>query len=151
MENRLQIIRAISPAYAGREGELTAILQYVYQSILLDGCGKSEEAKKLLHIAVEEMHHLEQIGSLLVTCGVPPIYTSCPPYPVGYYSASNVDYVKPYPQMLAADICAEKEAIAFYSHVLECVKDEQVCAVITKIRADEERHLRILHDLQAAL
>ena len=76
MENRLQIIRAISPAYAGREGELTAILQYVYQSILLDGCGKSEEAKKMLHIAVEEMHHLEQIGSLLVTCGVPPIYTS---------------------------------------------------------------------------
>ena len=53
--------------------------------------------------------------------------------------------------MHAADICAEKEAIAFYSHVLECVKDEQVCAVITKIRADEERHLHSLHDLQAAL
>ena len=36
----LQALRALSPAYAGRNGELTAILQYVYQSILLDGCGK---------------------------------------------------------------------------------------------------------------
>ena len=65
MENHLQIIRALSPAYAGRDGELTATLQYVYQSILLDGCGKQEEAKKLLHIAVEEMRHLEEIGGIL--------------------------------------------------------------------------------------
>ena len=31
----LQALRALSPAYAGRCGELTAILQYVFQSILL--------------------------------------------------------------------------------------------------------------------
>ena len=59
MENNLQIIRVLSPAYAGREGELTAILQYVYQSILLDGCHKTKEAKKLMSIAVQAMHHLE--------------------------------------------------------------------------------------------
>ena len=151
MENHLQIIRVLSPAYAGRDGELTATLQYVYQSILLDGCGKQEEAKKLLHIAVEEMRHLEEIGALLVRFGVPPVYTACPPYPVGYYSASNVDYVKPYPQMLAADVRAEQEAIACYTRILDCVRDEDVRTVITKIRADEERHLCWLREMQSAL
>ena len=83
----LQALRALSPAYAGRNGELTAILQYVYQSILLDGCGKTNEAKQLVRIAVDEMHHLEKIGSLFVKLGVPPVFTACPPYPVAYYSA----------------------------------------------------------------
>ena len=149
--DHLHIIRALSPAYAGRDGELTAILQYVYQGILLDGCGKGEEAKKLLHIAVEEMRHLEMIGALLVKFGVPPVFTACPPYPVGYYSASNVDYVKPYPQMLAADIAAEQEAIACYTRILSYVRDEEVCSVVTKIRADEEHHLHILREMQSAL
>lgn len=147
MGNNLQIIRVLSPAYAGREGELTAILQYVYQSILLDGCHKTKEAKKLMSIAVQEMHHLEEIGALLVKLGVPPVFTSCPPYPVGFYSASNVDYVKSYPQMLAADIRAEQDAIAYYTHVLDCVQDEHVREVITAIRSDEEQHLCILKEL----
>ena len=149
--DHLHIIRALSPAYAGRDGELTAILQYVYQGILLDGCGKGEEAKKLLHIAVEEMRHLEMIGALLVKFGVPPVFTACPPYPVGYYSASNVDYVKPYPQMLAADIAAEQEAIACYTRALEAISDPEMRAVIEKIRGEEERHLAILKEMRAAL
>lgn len=98
----LQALRALSPAYAGRNGELTAILQYVYQSILLDGCGKGDQAKVLLGIAVDEMEHLEKIGGLLVGLGVPPVFTACPPYPVAYYSASNVDYSRP----LAPNACS---------------------------------------------
>lgn len=147
----LLIVRALSPAYAGREGELTATLQYVYQSILLGGCGKKEEAKTLLRIAVEEMRHLEEIGGLLVSFGVPPVFTACPPYPVGYYSASNVDHSKPYVQMLEADIRGEREAIALYTRILGSVSDERVRETVTKIRADEERHLALLRQMQAAL
>ena len=147
----LQALRALSPAYAGRNGELTAILQYVYQGILLSGCGKEKEAKQLIRISVEEMHHLEKIGGLLVKLGVPPVFTACPPYPVAYYSASNMDYSRPIAQMLAADIRAEQEAIACYTRILDAVQNEEVRAVIAPIRADEERHLAILREMQAAL
>ena len=147
----LQALRALSPAYAGRCGELTAILQYVFQSILLGGCGKKEEAKTLMKIAVDEMHHLEKTGTLLVRLGVPPVFTACPPYPVAYYSASNVDYSRPFPQMLAADIRGEREAIACYTRILDAVENPEVRAVIEEIRADEERHLAILKEMRSAL
>ena len=147
----LQALRALSPAYAGRCGELTAILQYVFQSILLGGCGKKEEAKTLMKIAVDEMRHLEKIGTLLVRLGVPPVFTACPPYPVAYYSASNVDYSRPLPQMLAADIRGEREAIACYTRILDAVENPEVRAVIEEIRADEERHLAILKEMRSAL
>ena len=52
-------LRVISPAYAGGRGELTAVLQYVYQSILLERFGKKEMGKTVLSIAINEMHHLE--------------------------------------------------------------------------------------------
>ena len=135
------IVRALSPAYAGRDGELTAVLQYVYQAILLEGCGRAQESKEILKIAVEEMRHLEEIGALLVSMGVPPVFTACPPYPVGYYSAANVDYVKPLPQMLASDIRSERRAIAGYDRILAAVSDARVRETISRIRADEERHL----------
>lgn len=147
----LQALRALSPAYAGRNGELTAILQYVYQSILLDGCGKGDTAKVLLGIAVDEMEHLEKIGGLLVGLGVPPVFTACPPYPVAYYSASNVDYSRPLAQMLAADIRGEKEAIAAYTRILGSVKDEAIQKTIEEIRSDEERHLALLEQMSSEL
>lgn len=147
----LQALRALSPAYAGRNGELTAVLQYVYQSVLLGGCGKEQQAKILIKIAVDEMRHLEKIGTLLVKLGVPPVFTACPPYPVAYYSASNVDYSRPLPQMIAADIRAEKEAIACYTRILDAVQNPDVRAVIERIREDEERHLAILKELRSSL
>ena len=146
-----QILRALSPTYAGQNGELTATLQYVYQSVLLDGCGRGGEAKKLLKIAVDEMRHLETIGGLLVKLGVPPVFTACPPYPVAYYSAANVDYSRPIAQMIAADIRGEQEAIACYTRALEAISDPEMRAVIEKIRGEEERHLAILKEMRAAL
>ena len=60
-----QTLRALAPAYAGKHGELTAVLQYVYQSIYLDANGMGKEARLLLSIAVNEMHHLEILGTLI--------------------------------------------------------------------------------------
>ena len=82
---------------------------------------------------------------------MPPVFTACPPYPVGYYSASNVDHSKPYVQMLEADIRGEREAIALYTRILGSVSDERVRGTVTKIRADEERHLALLRQMRASL
>ena len=53
--------------------------------------------------------------------------------------------------MIAADIRAEKEAIACYTRILDAVQNPDVRAVIEPIREDEERHLAILKELRSSL
>lgn len=143
-------LRIVSPAYAGREGELTATLQYVYQAIYLEAIGKGEIAHVLLEIAVCEMHHIEILGSLITRLGAPPVFTACPPYPVGYYSASYVNYVKSPESMISADIAGEKRAIRGYENMLEGLTEPNVRAVIERILADERLHLQTLQELARA-
>ena len=139
----VRALRIVSPAYAGRDGELTAVLQYVYQAILLGECGMKELSQELYHIAYDEMHHLQILGTLITKLGAPPVFTACPPYPVSYYSASCVSYVRGAQEMLAADIRAEKCAIASYCRMLELLENPAVSEVISALLEDERRHLEI--------
>lgn len=138
-------IRVISPAYAGRSGELTAILQYVYQSIVFEECGFPEISKRLVSIAVNEMRHLELLGTAICKLGAQPVFTACPPYPVGFYSASNINYSKNPRQMLCASICGEENAIAEYERILCRLKNPCVSALIARILEDEKVHLKELN------
>ena len=137
-------LRIVSPAYAGRDGELTATLQYVYQSIYLDACGEGETAKLLLSIGITEMHHIQILGSLITRLGAPPVFTACPPYPVGFYSASCVNYTRSLETMLLSDLAKEREAIACYRKMLSLLQSPRVEAVIARIILDEEVHVQAL-------
>lgn len=145
-----QVLRLLSPVYAGKHGELTAVLQYVYQSVYLGANGKEEEARLLLSIAVNEMHHMEILGTLITKLGAPPVYTACPPYPVGFYCASNVNYVKALRSMICADIAGEENAIEDYNRILTVVKGP-VFEVIARILEDEKLHLKTLGELLSTL
>ena len=151
VKENVRALRVVSPAYAGKDGELTAVLQYVYQSILLGGSGERELSGLLLSIAVEEMRHLQILGTLIVKLGAPPVFTACPPYPVSYYSASCVNYAKSPRAMLAADISAERTAISEYERMIACLGNEPAAAVLARIRDDEEEHLRRLRDAAKTL
>ena len=144
-------LRLVSPAYAGQEGELTAVLQYVYQSIFLGANGKTEQSRMLLDIAVTEMHHVEILGTLITKLGAPPVFTACPPYPVGFYSASYVNYVKHPQGMISADILAEKASIAGYERMLRSIDNPRVAAVIERILEDEQLHVSALEKMLAEL
>ena len=146
-------LRIVSPAYAGREGELTATLQYVYQSVYLGARGKEELSRLLIEIAVTEMHHIQILGSLITRLGAPPVFTACPPYPVGFYSASCVNYAKSPEAMLTADIRGERNAIAEYESMLRSLQNAQVREIISRIVEDEKIHVseleRALKELKA--
>lgn len=144
-------LRVISPAYAGREGELTAILQYVYQAIVFGERGMREEGKLLSEIAAAEMRHLEILGTLIAKLGAPPVFTNCPPYPVGYFSASCVNYVRSPRQMIQADVCAERNAVACYERMLDCLSNVGVAEVIARILEDERVHLAAFEELLSRL
>jgi len=136
-------LKIVSPAYAGEEGELTAILQYIYQHILFDGMGCKDYAEKLRRIAIVEMKHLEILGELILKLGACPVYSYLPPYPINYYTARSVAYSKTPQKMILDDIAAEQCAIDCYGKMLSRLKNEQVAAVIQRIRMDEEEHLAI--------
>ena len=144
-------LRALSPAYAGAKGELTAILQYVYQSILFGQTGKEEMGKKLLAIAVNEMHHLELLGTAITRLGAPPAFTACLPYPVGYYSAASVNYAKAPLEMIEADIAAEKNAIADYHIILTRISNNTLIELIERIIEDEKLHLCTFESMRKEL
>ena len=47
-------LKIVSPAYAGDESELTAVLQYTYQAILLGETGHKDLAETLKKISMDE-------------------------------------------------------------------------------------------------
>ncbi len=133
-------LRLITPAYAGRGGVLTAVLQYTYQAIALSG----EEAALFERIAAEKLRHLHILGALVRDLGANPVFTACPPYPVSYFSASGVDYAKSLPAMLDADIRLERASLERYAHILEAVENPHAARVVSLVREECMLHLGML-------
>ncbi len=140
-------LKIISPAYAGDESELCAILQYSYQAILLKKQGFEKYAKSIEKISFEEMRHMKLLGETICRLGEAPIYTYLPPHTINYFSARSVSYSKTPQKMILDDIIGEQYAIEKYSKMIACLKNERVATVIQRIRMDEMEHLKILKQI----
>ncbi len=126
--------RELAPVYAGRRGILTAILQYMFQTVKLSGMDKTEEGRKIEALLSKKLADFELLGMLLEKSEICPMFTACPPYPVSHHSAAYVDYAKSYPAMLATDLMLEQDILACleqvsvpeegkYAEVVACLKD----------------------------
>lgn len=147
LEKDRQSVRIISPAYADRGSELTAILQYVYQSVVFSGLQMKQYSRLLAEIGVAEMHHMELLGEMLLQLGAKPVYTSRPPHLFDFYSTGAVNYTVLPEEMIRADIRGETEAIRTYREMVCRLQNEKVAAVISRIILDEELHLSTLHGI----
>ena len=130
----------IAEAYAGRESELTAILQYSFQHFV-----KSETeqrvANALARIAVVEMHHLEILGEMLVKLGSTPVFAGRRRQ---MYTASAVNYETDLVKLLNVDIENEYAAIDYYRYINARIDDEGINRVIDRIVEDEKQHIKVL-------
>lgn len=144
-------VRIISPAYADRGSELTAILQYVFHATVFSGLQMKQYSRLLMGIAVSEMHHLDILGSMLYQMGALPVFTSCPPRLFDFYSTAAVSYSCEPEKMIQDDIHGEEEAIRQYQSMLRRLHNEQVSAVISRIICDEEFHLQTLHSIMCEI
>ena len=140
----LQSAKIISPAYADRGSEMTAILQYVFQSIVLSGKNLKEYADTLDRIAIAEMRHLDILGSLLFELGVLPVYSSRPPRKFDFYSTAAVSYATDPQKMIMDDIMGETQAILSYEEMVRELQNESVAAIIERIILNEKLHLETL-------
>lgn len=137
-------IRIISPAYAGGNSEMTAILQYLYHAVHFDSLGNKKFARILRDIAISEMHHLDLLAEMICAMGASPVYSACPPCLCDFYSARHVSYSCTPQRMLMDDINGERAAIEGYERMLCKLCNEQAGAIISRIILDEKLHLDTL-------
>lgn len=135
--------RLLAEDYAGVHSELTAIMQYVYQSVQTQA--EPALSKTLARIAQDEMHHLQILAKLIHALGGDPQYRARTNPTMGHFwSGQNVCYQTSVPDLLFQDIQGEKAAIEGYRRRIACIVDESVRENLQRIILDEERHLALL-------
>lgn len=133
----------IYDSFAGKEGELTAITQYIYEHMYFQQ--EKGISTILQEIAIEEMKHLNILGKILVTLGGKPIYQNSQKR---IWSAQNLDYntcdIK---EAMKKNIKAEEKAILDYRKLLYYTKNPYLRKVYERIILDEETHLKIFRKI----
>ena len=138
--------RIISSAYAGRHGELSATLQYVYHNLNFLGQNYSNIADVMMGIALAEMDHFKILGELLYKLGVDPVYSEMPPYKYNFYNTACVNYSNSVQKMLLDDISSEMLAVKEYEKMAKLVDNDDVSAILLRIALDEQLHIKVLRE-----
>ncbi|MEG1805179.1 MAG: ferritin-like domain-containing protein [Clostridia bacterium] len=142
-ENNSFYVSLLKNLYAGKNSELTAILQYIYQAHYFEPIN-AETADAILKISLVEMEHLELLANAIIFFGGDPKYVSSKDM---FFSAKAVDYSKEYTEMLIADMEGEKAAIQAYGDTASIVKNDSLKRLLLRIRYEEELHYAIFERL----
>ena len=143
-EQDLRSARIIAPAYAGLKGELTATLQYTYNTYYLENDKETQDLFRA--ISLTEMEHFELLGKAIKSLGVDPVITQMPPFRFNPYTSQAVNYSTNIHKVLLDAITGELNAIADYEAMLEKLTNEKVSALITRIILDERLHVVALKE-----
>lgn len=117
--------------------EMSAVQQYLAQSVLARLWGDEALAAKLRHEAVEEMEHAERLMERLILLGVAPSAGNLPPARLG----RSVE------ALLAADRTLEVDAVRLYQEAAahaRRMRDADSAALLESILADELAHVQEL-------
>lgn len=138
--------RMLLLSYGSPDSELTAITQYIYHFMMLSESYRPI-AFALKQTAEVEMHHLSLLGNCIRQLGEEPRFWSWRGQMRGYWNGGFVQYGKNIKEMLENDLLGEYCAIDEYRKVLSRVNDPQIAALIGRILADEEVHMRNLESI----
>ncbi len=121
--------------------EMSALQQYLAQSVLARLWGDTALAAKLRHEALEEMEHAERLMERLILLGVAPSAGNLPPARLG----RGVD------DLLAADRQLELDAVRLYQEAAahaRRMRDGDSVALLEAILEEERAHVQELDDMQ---
>ena len=130
--------------FAGSDGELTAVTQYIYEHIELNRY--ESFSKILLSIAIEEMKHLQLIGELIRRLGKKAYFIDkkqCA------WNTENIKYhFNNIYDMLMYNIESEKKAILGYKEAIKYTQNKSIKDLLERIILDEQTHLEIFNRLK---
>ena len=123
--------------------EMSAVQQYLAQSVLARLWGDEALSSKLRSEAVEELGHAERLMERLIAVGVAPSAGNLSPSRLG----RSVD------DMLAADRVLEVDAVRLYQEAVahaQRMRDSDSAALLTEILAEEMEHVQEIDSLRNA-
>ena len=123
--------------------EMSAVAHYRYVHVDADG-----EIAQLAHeISKVEMQHLDDFARLAKLLGEEPRFWQVCGHRKAYWSPSYVDYTyRNKADLLQKLIAEEKAAIRKYTEQAARIGDPYVVAVLQRVTADEEVHVRVLEE-----
>lgn len=130
-------------AYAGRNGELEAISNYIYQSILFEGSAPIV-SEMLECIAMVEMEHFRLLGRTILLLGANPAIKTA--FKTTHLNRKG-DVVSRIEKALSEDVESEKRAAEFYNKTARYTKDRTLASLLKRLAADEEHHAKLLSDM----
>jgi len=150
-EKNAEYAALLMPLFAGRNSEMSAFQQYLYQYWLtLDAY--PELALTLERMASEEDQHMRILGELITALGGEPILRVGGRHGHGYYwTGEYVRQTRGVSDFLRENIAAEKNAIAEYNRRLKAIDDPYIRDVLARIMTDEQEHLRLLEAYEARI
>lgn len=123
--------------------EMSAVQQYLAQSVLARMWGDDALSSKLRSEAIEELGHAERLMERLIAVGVAPSAGNLSPSRLG----RSVD------DMLAADRELEVDAVRLYQEAVahaQRMRDSGSAALLTEILAEEMEHVQEIDSLRNA-
>ena len=144
IRQNINLAKLLYDSFAGNEGELTAVTQYIYEHIELKRY--DEFSKILLSIAIEEMKHLELIGELIKKLGGKPYYINSNQRA---WISENIKYhFNNVYDMLNYNIKSEKIAIEGYKEAMKHTQNKSIKDLLGRIILDEKTHLEIFNRMK---
>ena len=142
--NNPRTVCIIKNLMSGNEGELTAVLQYFYQSSISKDMEK-EISDVLEEISIVEMMHLEMLSHAIVDFGGEPRYENG----IGQsFNANTVNYSTKLSKILDANILGEEKAIENYKKAIDMVDNNSLKELFKRIIEDEKLHIKIFTHLR---
>lgn len=139
----MRTVAILKDLLSARNGELTAILQYTYQSRIAN-LSETEIANLLEEISIVEMKHTELLMDAILSFGGDPRFDNS----FGqYFTASYINYSQKLKDMLQANIRAESSAIEDYTRAIKNVQNQSLKDLFNRIILDEQIHLEIFEKL----
>jgi bacterioferritin len=128
--------------YGSAQGELAAVLQYMYHHFVTGRNKKNRRYTELFEgIAKVERVHMELLAKAIMKLGGMPIYqgfmTPSWNHEATYYGQSLRD-------RLIANLQDEQEAINMYLRQLQVIKDKHIRKLLKRIIEDEKLHIKLL-------
>ena len=129
--------------FAGNLGEVTAVLQYVYEHIQY--ATYPQISKIMLSIAIQEMKHLDLVGGLIKKLGRQPTFISS----LGeIWTAKDIGYkTGNLRETMVYNIQLEKAAIAGYKKAIAYTRNREIQKLFDRIILDEENHISIFQTI----
>ncbi len=138
-------------AYRAYLGELGAISDYIYQSIMLEEY-LPELAELFESIAIQEMEHFEELGRLVRNLGGnPSINTRVSSGIITVDNDSKCHSRIVAKRRLANNIESEKASASNYRRLADHTRDERIRTLFLILAEDETRHAQKLTDAYDAL